>query len=105
MAIDELEKKLRPPEVQLAISVSYLALVELMVVRSAGVRRPAFSWERSIPLGVAKDFYDIVARVYNEILAWFRYRISNEFVLVGSIKVAERRESSLRAATWTPSSA
>jgi hypothetical protein len=37
-------------------------------------------------LGVPADFYDIVAaRMYSEILGWFRYRVANEFVLVGTI--------------------
>lgn len=37
-------------------------------------------------LTVDKDYYDIVgARVYAEILGWYRYRVRNEFVLVGLI--------------------
>lgn len=37
-------------------------------------------------LGVPTDFYDIVAaRMYAEILGWYRYRVANEFVLVGAI--------------------
>jgi hypothetical protein len=35
---------------------------------------------------VSADYYDIVAaRMYSEVLAWYRYRVANEFVLVGSI--------------------
>ncbi len=38
-------------------------------------------------MGVPKDFYDIVAaRVYAELLGWYRYRVANEFVLVGAIE-------------------
>ena len=37
-------------------------------------------------LAVSKDYYDIVAaRMYSEILGWFRYRVANEFVIVGAI--------------------
>lgn len=37
-------------------------------------------------LGVPTDFYDIVAaRMYSEILGWYRYRVANEFVIVGAI--------------------
>ena len=37
-------------------------------------------------LAVPKDYYDIVAaRMYSEILGWFRYRVANEFVIVGAI--------------------
>jgi hypothetical protein len=37
-------------------------------------------------MGVPTDFYDIVAaRMYAEILGWYRYRVANEFVIVGAI--------------------
>jgi hypothetical protein len=37
-------------------------------------------------LTVEKDFYDIVAaRLYGEILGWYRHRARNEFVLVGIV--------------------
>ncbi len=35
---------------------------------------------------VAKDFYDIVAsRIYSELLGWYRYRVKDEYCLVGTI--------------------
>jgi hypothetical protein len=35
---------------------------------------------------VEKDFYDIVAsRIYSELLGWMRYRVKDEFCLVGTI--------------------
>ncbi len=38
-------------------------------------------------MGVAKDYYDIVAaRMYAELLGWYRFRVANEFVLVGAIE-------------------
>jgi N-acetylglutamate synthase-like GNAT family acetyltransferase len=37
-------------------------------------------------IGVPTDYYDIVAaRMYEEILGWYRNRTANEFILVGSI--------------------
>ena len=35
---------------------------------------------------VAQDYYDIVtARIYSELLGWYRYRVKDEFCLVGTI--------------------
>jgi hypothetical protein len=90
MIIDELEKKLRPPEMKLK---SYppkaitLASGEMMVVREARPEEIGVLIETVHPLmGVPKDFYDIVAaRVYAELLGWYRFRVANEFVLVGAI--------------------
>ena len=90
MAIDELEKKLRPPEIPLApypAKAITLANGEVMVVREAKREEVGVLLGTVYPLlGVPKDFYDIVAvRMYSEILGWYRYRVANEFVLVGSI--------------------
>lgn len=90
MAIDELEKKLRPPELQMKPyppKVITLASGEKMVVREARREEVGVLLGTIHPLlGVPKDFYDIVAaRMYAEILGWFRYRVANEFVLVGAI--------------------
>jgi len=90
MAIDELEKKLRPPEIPLApypAKAITLANGEVMVVREAKREEVGVLLGTVYPLlGVPKDFYDIVAaRMYSEILGWFRYRVANEFVLVGAI--------------------
>jgi hypothetical protein len=90
MIIDELEKKLRPPELELKPyppKVITLASGEKMVVREAKREELGVLLGTVHPLmGVAKDFYDIVAaRIYAELLGWYRYRVANEFVLVGAI--------------------
>jgi hypothetical protein len=90
MAIDELEKKLRPPEVELKPyppKMITLANGSVMVVREAKRDEVGALLGTIYPLiGVPKDYYDIVAvRMYSEILGWYRYRVANEFVLVGAI--------------------
>jgi len=90
MIVNELEQKLRPPEIPLKSyppKVITLANGERMVVREATRAETGVLLETVYPLvGVPKDFYDIVAaRVYAEILGWYRHRIANEFVLVGAI--------------------
>ena len=90
MAIDEMEKKLRPPEIQLKPyppKVITLASGEKMVVREARRDEIGALLGTVAPLiGVPSDYYDIVAvRMYSEILGWYRYRVANEFVLVGVI--------------------
>jgi hypothetical protein len=90
MAIDELEKKLRPPEIELkryTPKMMTLANGSVMVVREARREEVGVLLGTIYPLiGVPKDYYDIVAtRMYSEILAWYRYRVANEFVLVGAV--------------------
>ena len=90
MAIDELEKRLRPPEVQLKPyppKMIKLANGQIMVVREVRREEVGVLLGTIYPLlGVPKDFYDIVAaRMYSEILGWYRYRVANEFVIVGAI--------------------
>ena len=90
MAIDEMERKLRPPEIPMKpypAKVITLADGEQMVVREAKREEVGVLLGTVYPLlGVPKDFYDIVAaRMYSEILGWYRYRVANEFVLVGAI--------------------
>ena len=90
MIVNELEQKLRPPEIPLKPyppKVITLANGERMVVREATRDETGVLLETVYPLvGVPKDFYDIVAaRVYAEILGWYRHRVANEFVLVGAI--------------------
>jgi len=90
MAIDDMEKKLRPPEIVLKPyppKVITLASGEKMVVREAKREEVGALLGTVYPLiGVASDYYDIVAvRMYAEILGWYRYRVANEFVLVGVI--------------------
>lgn len=90
MAIDELELSLRPPAIEIKpypSKVITLASGEQMVVREARREEIGVLLATVQPLiGVAKDFYDIVAaRMYAELLGWYRYRVANEFVLVGAI--------------------
>ena len=90
MIIDEMEKKLRPPEIELPpypSKVITLASGEKMVVREAKREETGVLLGTIHPLmGVPKDFYDIVAaRMFAEILGWYRYRVANEFVIVGAI--------------------
>ena len=90
MAIDEMEKRLRPPELQLKpypAKVITLANGEKMVVREALREETGILLETVHPLmSVQRDFYDIVsARMYAEILGWYRHRVANEFVLVGAV--------------------
>ncbi len=90
MALDTMEKTLRPPEIPLKpypAKVITLASGERMVVREAKREEVGALLGTIYPLiGVPTDFYDIVAvRMYAEILGWYRYRVANEFVLVGII--------------------
>ncbi len=90
MALDEMEKKLRPPEIALKpypAKVITLASGEKMVVREAKREEIGVLLGTVAPLiGVPADFYDIVAaRMYSELLGWYRYRVANEFVIVGAI--------------------
>jgi hypothetical protein len=90
MIVDELEKKLRPPDMDLApypAKVITLASGEMMVCREVRREEAGVLLETVFPLiGVPDDFYDIVAvRMYSEILGWHRYRMANEFVIVGAI--------------------
>jgi len=90
MAIDDMERTLRPPEIPLKPyppKVITLASGEKMVVREAKREEVGTLLGTLHPLiGVPTDFYDIVAvRMYAEILGWYRYRVANEFVLVGAI--------------------
>jgi len=90
MAIDEMERSLRPPADELKPyppKVITLASGEKMVVREAKREEIGVLLGTVHPLmGVPKDFYDIVAaRMYAELLGWYRYRVANEFVLVGAI--------------------
>ncbi|MFN8594846.1 MAG: hypothetical protein U0559_01485 [Anaerolineae bacterium] len=37
-------------------------------------------------LFIERDYYDIVsARLYGELLAWFRYRVKSEYCLMGQV--------------------
>jgi len=85
-----LEHILRPPERDLPPYPSkfiFLATGEKMVVRQAAREEVPALLEAIDPLRtVARDFYDIVAaRTFAELLGWQRYRVKDEYCLVGLI--------------------
>jgi hypothetical protein len=86
----QLEEILRPPERDLppypAKSVM-LASGETMVVRQAEREEVPKLLQEVAPLTtIERDFYDIVAaRTYAELLGWKRYRVRDEYCLVGLI--------------------
>jgi hypothetical protein len=91
MAIDmELEAVLRPPEVYQApypAKVITLANGKRMVVREVTREDVPTLLEAVRPtMEIDRDYYDIVgARLYAELLGWYRHRVRNEYCLVGQI--------------------
>ncbi len=88
--MNNLEAILRPPERQLPPyppKVIVLASGEKMVVREAKREEVPTLLKAVAPLiQVERDFYDIVAaRTYAELLGWLRYRVRDEYCLVGLI--------------------
>lgn len=91
MAVDvELEAVLRAPEVEqrpYPPKVITLANGKKMVVREA--RRedvPVLLKAVHPTLFIPRDYYDIVGvRLYAELLGWYRYRVRNEYCLVGQV--------------------
>jgi hypothetical protein len=86
----ELEGYLRPPEYPMApypAKVVTLATGAKMVVREVDREAVPTLLEAVKPtLQVARDYYDVVgARLYAELLGWYRYRVRDEFCLVGQI--------------------
>ena len=86
----QLEEILRPPEKESPPYPSKfitLASGERMVVRQASREEVPLLLEAIEPLTkVERDFYDIVAaRTYAELLGWKRYRVRDEYCLVGLI--------------------
>lgn len=91
MAIDmELEAVLRPHQYEMAPyppKMITLANGKIMVVRQA-VREDVPAILKSVHpcLFIERDYYDIVsARLYGELLAWYRYRVKSEYVIMGQI--------------------
>jgi hypothetical protein len=90
MIIDKMEQSLRPVETPMvpypAKSIT-LATGEKMVVRQIAREEVPLILEAVKPLmTVEKDFYDIVAsRVYSELLGYYRYRVKDEYCLIGTI--------------------
>lgn len=90
MLVDKLEQSLRPPETPMPpYPPKYITLAsgEKMVVHQVGREDIPRLLEAVRPLvTVEKDFYDIVAaRLYAELLGYYRYRVKDEYVLVGTI--------------------
>jgi hypothetical protein len=86
----ELEAYLRPPELAMPPyppKVITLATGAKMVVRQVDRDAVPVLLQAVKPtLEVPRDYYDIVgARLYAELLGWHRYRVRNEFCLVGQI--------------------
>ncbi len=91
MAIDmDLEAVLRPPEVRQGPyppKVITLANGKKMVVREA-CREDVPTLLKAVrpTLKIPRDYYDIVGvRLYAELLGWYRYRVQNEYCLVGQV--------------------
>jgi hypothetical protein len=91
MAVDmDLEVVLRAPALEMPPyppKVITLANSKRMVVRQARQEEVPVLLDAVRPtLGIPRDYYDIVgARLYAELLGWFRYRVRNEYCLVGQV--------------------
>ena len=91
MPIDmELEEVLRPHQYEMAPyppKVIILANGKKMVVRQAAREDvPAILKSVHPCLFIDRDYYDIVsARLYGELLAWYRYRVKSEYCLIGQL--------------------
>ena len=89
MGVD-LEKILRPidhPLEPYPAKFMTVASGEVLVIRQATRDEVPNLLRHVAPLiHVERDYYDIVAaRVYSELLGWYRYRMQDEYVLVGQI--------------------
>jgi hypothetical protein len=88
--MSQLESILRPPERESApypAKFIVLASGEKMVIRQASREEVPVLLQDVGPLTtVERDFYDIVAaRTYAELLGWQRYRVRDEYCLIGLI--------------------
>jgi hypothetical protein len=86
----ELEAYLRPPELEMApypAKVITLATGKKMVVREVTRDIVPTLLEAVMPtLFIERDYYDIVgARLYAELLGWYRYRVKDEFCIIGQV--------------------
>ncbi|MGV8984131.1 hypothetical protein [Clostridium sp.] len=90
MIVDKMEQSLRPVETEL---VNYppkyitMATGEKLVIRQIRREEVPHILEAVKPLmTVEADFYDIVAsRIYSELLGYYRYRVKDEYCLIGTI--------------------
>jgi hypothetical protein len=86
----ELEAYLRPSELPMVpypAKAITLATGAQMVVRQVNREAVPVLLEAVKPtIQVSRDYYDIVGvRVYGELLGWYRYRVKDEFCLIGQI--------------------
>ncbi|MGD8813976.1 MAG: hypothetical protein PVI78_05815 [Anaerolineales bacterium] len=86
----ELEAYLRPPEMDMPpypAKVITLATGGKLVVRQVDRSAVPTLLDAVRPtLDVPRDYYDIVGvRLYAELLGWYRYRVRDEFCLIGQI--------------------
>lgn len=87
----ELESLLRPPALPMPPyppKTITLANGKLLVVRQADREEvPALLKAVHPCLFIERDYYDIVgARVFAELLGWYRHRVRNEYCLVGQVE-------------------
>jgi hypothetical protein len=88
--MSQLEEILRPPEKELPpYPAKYIVLAsgEKMVIRQARREEvPILLPDVGALTAVERDYYDIVAaRAYAELLGWLRYRVRDEYCLVGLV--------------------
>ena len=86
----EIEAQLRPPERRMApypAKVITLAIGKQMVVREVERKDVPTLLNAVRPtLGIPRDYYDIVgARVYAELLGWYRYRVRDHYCIIGQV--------------------
>jgi hypothetical protein len=87
----ELEALLRPPARDMPpypAKVIVLATGKRMVVRQASRKDVPRLLEAVEPtLDIPRDYYDIVgARVYAELLGWYRHRVRDHYCLIGQVE-------------------
>ncbi len=90
MSVD-LEKILRPvdnPVIPFPAKYMKIASGENLVIRQVGREEvPSILCFIEPLIHVERDFYDVVAaRVYSELLAYYRYRVQDEYVLIAQIE-------------------
>jgi hypothetical protein len=92
MPIDmELEEVLRPEQIPMPPyppKLIILANGKKMVIRQAKREDVPVILKSVHPcLFIERDYYDVVsARLYGELLAWYRYRVKSEYCLIGQIE-------------------
>jgi len=87
----ELEAYLRPPDTPMKpypAKVITLATGAKMIVRQVDRETvPQLLPAIKPTLNIPRDYYDVVgARLYAELIAWYRYRYRDEFCLIGQIE-------------------